>query len=117
MTTLRLVEGGAAAAEELRRAAAALRESARVLEEKADDLTTEPARTLLSGRDLVEAAMKVVQLHEAKHYAVILKALREIGVSAKGKDPGATLLTAIARAPEFMHANPGRRTGVYKRVR
>lgn len=70
----------------------------------------------LRGRRLREVAISVLRDHlpagQAIHYRDWLRMLADEGVRVGGQDPGATLLTQIARAEDVESVRP--RSGLYR---
>jgi hypothetical protein len=101
---------------------AALRAAARRLRHLEETLGTAPqlpleaAHAELRGERLRTIAVEVLRKRRGEqavvHYTEWLRLLEEEGLRVGGKNPGATLLTQIARSPNVVSVRP--RSGLYR---
>lgn len=88
----------------LGRQADRLEDHARRLREQASALEAEAfgtGPTVVSGRAIVDRLLMLVAPGHVHHYKDLVALLGDAGLRPSGRDPAATLLTALSRAPEF----------------
>ncbi len=77
-------------------------------------LTDHPEQGALGGRRLATAALNIMrESSEPIHYLRLLEALEQRGLVIAGKQPAATLLTALHRDPRVERTGP-RRSGLFR---